>query len=312
MDLSIIIPAYNAKDTVDKTLFSIKKQKISISFEVIIVNDCSDYDYEEFINKYNNYYNIREIKTKVNSGPGVARQLGIDNSDSKYIIFIDSDDNFYDENSVFKLYNKIEKENADLVIGNFIYDINEKINIKKSDITWLHGKIYRREFLKKYNIRFNDTRSNEDAGFNRLVIFLNPKYKLLDEIVYSYNENENSITTKNNKEYTFFGIKGYCYNMDWAIEEAIKRGRREEEFVEFYINILSVLYLYYIKLHNKYDVKKILKWGKSIKLRYDKYENNLNNEIYKKSLDKVKKQIEENRTKEIDISFEEFLDKFNI
>lgn len=312
MDLSIIIPAYNAKDTVDKTLFSIKKQKISISFEVIIVNDCSDYDYEEFINKYKNYYNIREIKTKVNSGPGVARQLGIDNSDSKYIIFIDSDDNFYDENSVFKLYNKIEKENADLVIGNFIYDINEKINIRKSDITWLHGKIYRREFLKKYNIRFNDTRSNEDAGFNRLVIFLNPKYELLDEIVYSYNENENSITTKNNKEYTFFGIKGYCYNMDWAIEEAIKRGRREEEFVEFYINILSVLYLYYIKLYNKYDVKKFLKWGKSIKLRYDKYENNLNNEIYNKSLDKVKKQIEENRTKEIDISFEEFLDKFNI
>ena len=56
-DITIIIPAYNAKDTINSTLESIKNQKLSKSFEVIIANDCSDYTYDEFINMYSNYYN---------------------------------------------------------------------------------------------------------------------------------------------------------------------------------------------------------------------------------------------------------------
>ena len=72
-DLSIIVPAYNSKETIDVTLESIKKQKLSIKFEVIIVNDCSKYNYQNFVDKYKNFYDIRELKTKTNSGPGVAR-----------------------------------------------------------------------------------------------------------------------------------------------------------------------------------------------------------------------------------------------
>ena len=52
-DLSIIIPAYNAKNTIETTLNSIKNQKLSILFEVVIVNDCSNYNYKEYIDKYN-------------------------------------------------------------------------------------------------------------------------------------------------------------------------------------------------------------------------------------------------------------------
>ena len=33
-------------------------------------------------------------------------------------------------------------------------------------MVWMHGKMYRRSFFSKYNIRFNDSRANEDVGFN--------------------------------------------------------------------------------------------------------------------------------------------------
>ena len=97
MDLSIIIPAYNCIDTIERTIESISIQKLSISFETIVVNDCSDYDYSKVIDKYKDRLNIREIKTPKNGGPGVARQYGIDNSSSTYITFIDGDDYFYDD-----------------------------------------------------------------------------------------------------------------------------------------------------------------------------------------------------------------------
>ena len=44
-DLCIIIPAYNSEKTIGAALESIKNQQLSISFEVIIVDDCSEYNY---------------------------------------------------------------------------------------------------------------------------------------------------------------------------------------------------------------------------------------------------------------------------
>ena len=55
MDLSIIIPAYNCIDTIERTIESISIQKLSISFETIVVNDCSDYDYSKVIDIFVNY-----------------------------------------------------------------------------------------------------------------------------------------------------------------------------------------------------------------------------------------------------------------
>lgn len=74
MKLSIIIPAYNAFNTINKTLESIAVQKTDYNFEVIIVNDCSNGSYDQFIDKYLKIFNVKEIKLDVNVGPGTARK----------------------------------------------------------------------------------------------------------------------------------------------------------------------------------------------------------------------------------------------
>ena len=311
-ELSIIIPAYNSIKTISTTLESIKIQNLPILFEVLIVNDWSDYDYSEIISKYKNYFNIREIKTKENIGPGAARQVGIDNSLSKYIVFIDSDDLFYNQESVFSMYNKILKEDADILISNFIYRRDEKELIKKKNLIWLHGKMYKREFLNNNSIRFNNSRANEDNGFNRLILLLNPKYAFLDKVVYIYNENPDSITRKDKRAYRFTGLEGFCYNMNWAMDEALSRGTSENKIALLSLDILAALYIYYLGLEKEYDVSKILEWGKEIKQKYDKYKSLLEKDIHLIVLnEKIEFLKYDFIIDDFYITFEEFLDKIN-
>lgn len=310
MDLSIIIPAYNAKDTLNVPLESIKKQKIKIEYEVIIVNDASSYDYSSFVKKYSPFFKIREIRTNHNVGPGGARQLGIDNSKAKYIVFIDSDDSFFGLTSLDGMYQVITSEQADLLIGNFIHEKIKYPIIKSRDLTWLHGKMYKRAFLDKYKIRFNNSRSNEDTGFNRLILLLHPKAIFYDRVVYIYKQNPNSITRKNDYEYYFTGIEGFCYNINWAIEEALKRGSHIERIGILYLDTLMTLYFYYLKLEKQYDVAQILIWGKELKKNYYKYNDTIDDNIITLLLNK-KKQLLENDfvISNFHLTFNEFLEK---
>ena len=58
----------------------------------------------------------------------------------------------------------------------------------QADTIWMFGKMYRRDFLDKYNIKMNDTRANEDNGFNMLVKFLccneMERIKFIGDLVY--------------------------------------------------------------------------------------------------------------------------------
>lgn len=270
MKTSIIIPAYNARNTIYKTLDSIKIQKNISSFEVVIVRDTGEV-YDDIVNEYKKFYNIRTIDMPENGGPGLARQYGIDNTDSEYIVFIDADDYFYDENSLFNLMDGIK--NADLGVGNFRYERDNEVTIKQKNFVWLHGKIYRRQFLLDNNIRFNDTRANEDNGFNRLILFHEPNIVFIDKLVYVYSENFNSITRKDNRHYKFTGLEWYAYNMNWAIKEAEKRNLDMKLVFETSLGVLVAMYFYYLDLYELYDVSYILKWSKELKNTFTKYFN---------------------------------------
>ena len=262
--LEIIIPAYNAKNTLDRTLSSICIQRTTYKFEVLIVNDKSDYDYRDFIDKYSKYINIRELTLKENVGPGGARQQGIEDSYSKYILFIDSDDYLYSPFSVNDLIDKIESTNSDLVISDFMYERDGKREVKSRNSVWLHGKIYRRRFLESHNIKFNNTRQNEDNGFNKLILLLEPKIRYLFRITYVYCENPNSITRSNDRLYKYTGLEGYAYNFNWAFDNALERNVDKNKITDDAIRVIVSAYFYYLELYDRYDVSKIFKWFKNI------------------------------------------------
>ena len=105
--IDIIIPAYNAHNTIKKTLISICMQTVKDKINVYIIDDCSNEDYKEIINIFKDKINIKYYKLKENSGPGVARQYGLEHSNGEYIYFLDADDMFMDiyslENLVYQI-----------------------------------------------------------------------------------------------------------------------------------------------------------------------------------------------------------------
>ena len=305
IDLDIIIPCFNAKKTILNTLESIKIQKDVIGFKVYLINDKSDYDYREEIDNYSKYFYIEEIKLDKNMGPGGARREGINRTNSKYIMFIDSDDVLYDCYSIKDLYNA--SIGYDLCISNFIFERDGVRVVKEKNLVWLHGKVYRREFLDKYNIRFNDSRANEDNGFNRLIILMNPKINFYNRITYIYRDNADSITRKNNRSYKIFGLEGFIYNMKWAIDEALKRGADASVIPCLSTSILVSMYYDYLCYIDDDDSYNIIRYSKDIIPYYRNYgeiDNKTLNELFmykEKDVDSIKKKYDKS------ISFEEFI-----
>lgn len=269
MNLDIIIPSYNSIKTIDRCLFSIAIQKDTTNINVYIINDKSDYDYSKQINFFNKYFPVTELKLDKNKGPGFARQYGIDNSYSDYIMFMDSDDFFYSPYSLKIIFEELNND-YDMLVSNFIYQRDNEIKEIKNNYTWLHGKIFKRKFLNDNKIRFNNTRANEDNGFIRLCLFHLPMIKIIDKFTYVYSENKNSITRKSNRKYKYTGLKWLTYNYNWAMNIALKKNLNQELVFDTATNLLVAMYFYYLDLHNDYDVDKIFSWCVEIKYIYDK------------------------------------------
>ena len=142
--IDIIIPAYNAHKTIKDTLASIAIQKNVKDLNVYIIDDCSKTGYNKEYELFKDVLNLKIFRMDKNMGPGHARQFGIDNSKSKYIIFMDSDDLFFDAFSCDRLYNAIEYGKYDVVTGKIleIYKKQKYIYGVRYDV--LHAKIYRR------------------------------------------------------------------------------------------------------------------------------------------------------------------------
>lgn len=93
--ISIVIPLFNKSQYVIGCLQSLVNSaaKISIEYEIIVVDDCSTdgsvYLVEEYKRKVNK---INLIRLSCNGGPSLARNVGIRNSKNDYIYFLDADD----------------------------------------------------------------------------------------------------------------------------------------------------------------------------------------------------------------------------
>lgn len=106
MDLSIIIPVYNASLLINRCLDSIFHQSTQYIYEVILVDDGSTDNSVEII-KARKEENIILFQQK-NAGPSVARNKGVELAHGKYITFIDADD-YWEDGYIASLVGFLEK-----------------------------------------------------------------------------------------------------------------------------------------------------------------------------------------------------------
>jgi len=90
--VSVIMPSYNSEKFIEESINSVLKQTYK-NWKLLIIDDCSTDKSLDIITHYSLKDNrIKSLKTKENSGPAKARNIGIENATGIYIAFLDSDD----------------------------------------------------------------------------------------------------------------------------------------------------------------------------------------------------------------------------
>ena len=115
--LSVIIPTYNAENYVLDAIESVKSQTIGFeNIELILVDDNSSDNTKSILERLNaKYENVKTIFLEGNSGsPSKPRNIGIQNSSTDYIMFLDNDDSFCDD-FCEKMYSTIRSNEAEIV-----------------------------------------------------------------------------------------------------------------------------------------------------------------------------------------------------
>lgn len=185
--VSVIIPVYKVQDKILKTLECIKNQTFK-QMEVLFIDDGSPDESSKVIDNYLNgtHVNYRIIK-KENGGVSSARNLGILEAKGEYVQFLDGDD-YMDNDTVYDLYNKANKEDSDIVYSGFVFEecdgtkiydnisnLEDRIYTGKeaalgliygSSHTHIMANLFKKSLLIENNIRFDENRKYaEDIAF---------------------------------------------------------------------------------------------------------------------------------------------------
>ena len=209
--IDIIIPGYNCRKTLASCLDSICCQSCAKKLNVVFVDDCSEDDFANVLESYSVILNIKYLKSDINRGPGYCRQLGLNNSSSEFVMFMDADDLIADEDSLSVLLEAI-KNSCDYV-SSLVY--NESLDVVLDNPGDLHGKIYRRSFLKKNKIEFTESRLHEDNLFNSLVLLNNPRKEHISRVTYLYLDLSGSLSNSISL-YSETSLKEYVKNISFV------------------------------------------------------------------------------------------------
>lgn len=254
--VSIVIPAYNAHSTIQKTFRSITLQTIAHLALVIIIDDCSTDNYEYLKHDFPEL-DIEIYKMEENSGPGYARNLGIEKTiefEIPYMIFVDADDYLYSCMSLQELVETIITKDKEYDWGSsvFLEHKYDKTNnnslyvpVKDFDV-WLFGKIYKTKIIEKHKIRFPKLAQNEDAAFNMYYRACCDTINFTEKVTYVWGWNDFSITRRDTCSYSSYNHLGLCRNtIDIFHQILIDPDINKELLIYVIINRLLKFYVVY-------------------------------------------------------------------
>lgn len=282
--ISIIVPVYNCEEKYfSKCIDSILEQTYK-DFELIIINDGSTNNIEQICQKYEKKDNRICYIKKENEGVSATRNLGIEKSKGKWIMFVDADDwleadaceklvketsididviigstYINQKQEIDKLYKyKVKKEienTEELIVSIFIDTISKYSYV---DVPW--AKLYKRDFLIENNIFFKENLFlAEDGLFNFEVYLYAKKIIYFPDCIYHYRlNNESACNTFNAKM-----IENYNHVWEYyekLMPKALKKYDIKKEYDYFKIRqIIAIIKKYFMNPKNEKKEKELKK-----------------------------------------------------
>jgi glycosyltransferase involved in cell wall biosynthesis len=209
--VSIIVPVYNSEEYLDKTISSILCQTYK-NIEILLIDDGSNDNSMEIINRYKKEDSRIRVFSHQNSGQSFTRNKGIESSTGDFLVFLDSDD-WIDEQFIEKMYKKITISQSDIVVCDYYISYpQEQIEILYS-FTGYHngdkafglilngdishtcwGKMYKSSLIKDSNVLFPVGRTNEDLYTVAIWFLRAGKVGFLNELLMTSRDRVGSIT----------------------------------------------------------------------------------------------------------------------
>jgi len=202
MEISVIIPVYNKAEYIADCIRGILTQDFQ-SFEIVAVDDGSTDNSGAICDQLAaSDHRIRVIHT-ANGGVTAARRRGVEAALGKYIAFVDADDTLM-PHALKRLYDTIEREQADEVVGTFctqhgthspvVYrgltptePLMRAIMTNKNRFCVLWGILFRKEILEGCLDTPRLIIEGEDKMMQMKVLSRQPKVFFTDHCVYYYN-----------------------------------------------------------------------------------------------------------------------------
>lgn len=250
MRLDIIVPHYKEPWEVCKYLFDSIALQRGISFDnihVVVVNDGDCLLDEEHFKGYP--YKI-DYLPKEHGGVSAARNYGLDHSTADYVMFCDIDDGFLNNYGLHLIFAGMQ-EGADYIVSSFVEETFSADGVMTivphdNDLTFMHGKAYRRQFLIDNDLRFDPAMTlHEDGYFNMLVYAVANhvgKIKNINTPIYLWRWNDNSVVRSNRQDFVLRTYPDVMLTRTGLCDELKRRGYDEDYKTAVCMTVMNSYY----------------------------------------------------------------------
>ena len=264
-DISIIVPCYNAEKYIAKCLDSLLAQTY-VNIEILCVNDGSKDDTLTILQQYSIQDKRIKVFSQENSGPSAARNTGLKNVRSPYVMFCDSDD-WYESQMCEKMLACLLENDVDIAVcdcntvdeiglarqkeqaqyyhldrsGKYLLDDRQIADLN----TVLWNKIFKFELIKKNKIEFPPCFCHEDACFVYEYVCMAQSIFFCRDKLYNYVRRDGSVmgsffNKKNEKVYDFIFSMDYLYNF-------LKKNQIETNKLSLFVYLFSFYWGIYVR-----------------------------------------------------------------